>query len=187
MARNPLKQKQRRILLSLAGLILSAGLQTNCTSCTTSKSHLTAAQSARLEQAARTPPPPPQCQPLKPSGVQLQQPAIGQHRVTLSWKASVPTPNSTVVGYCVYRTSSATEDPFPGLLNSTPVKGTTCVDNRVTNDTMYHYAVAAIDATSLESKLSKGTTATIPKTPAKSSLPSSSTPSCWMEAATAPQ
>ena len=64
----------------------------------------------------------------------------GGHDVILSW---TPSPTSGVMGYYVYRgTASGAESSTP--LNSTPVAGTSYVDETVTAGTTYYYVVTAV-------------------------------------------
>jgi fibronectin type 3 domain-containing protein len=109
----------------------------------------------------------------------LSIPPIGQHRVLLSWTASVPRSNSSndaILGYCVYQ--KATDGSFV-LISSTAVSGTSCVDDRVRTDVTYVYAVTAVDAQKRQSALSEPASVTIPDSQNASSSSESPPPSCW--------
>ena len=82
----------------------------------------------------------------------------GSHDVILSWAASG---TSGVVGYNVYRgTTSEGESSTP--LNSTPINGTTYVDENVTAGATYFYAVTAVGSNGTQSAASAETEATVP-------------------------
>ncbi len=91
--------------------------------------------------ATTTPPPP--------------TPAV-QHSVHLTWDAST----SSVVGYYVYRSQSATS----GLqkLSSSAVTATDFDDSTVASGSTYYYAVTAVNAAGEESSYSGEATAAIP-------------------------
>ncbi len=79
------------------------------------------------------------------------------HTVSLTWVASVST---NVTGYSVYR---ATVDGGPyTLLTSTPVTGTTYVDNLVQGGITYYYVVTAIDSSGATSVNSNQALAAVP-------------------------
>src|SRR5208283_520263 len=88
----------------------------------------------------------PTCPLLNASMVPSTPPANGGHRVTLTWKASAPadSKHAAAAGYCIYR--GVPGDPTPGLINSTPLLGTSCVDDLVANSVRYSYVVRAISA-----------------------------------------
>lgn len=78
--------------------------------------------------------------------------------VILNWGAS---PSSGVMGYDVYRgTASGGESTTP--LNSTPIEGTTYVDDTVTPGTTYYYILRSIGPNGVESAPSNEATATVP-------------------------
>jgi len=82
----------------------------------------------------------------------------GSSDVILSWGAS---PTSGVVGYNVYRgTTSGGESST--ALNSTPINGTTFVDENVTAGTTYYYVVKSVGPNSELSGPSNETEATVP-------------------------
>lgn len=99
-------------------------------------------------------------------------PANAGHRVTLSWKASAPADpkHSAAAGYCVYR--GAPGAPNPGLINSSPLPGTSCVDDVVANGQSYSYVVRAISANGVTSITSNPAPVGIPAT-GRSNSPSS--------------
>jgi len=129
----------------------------------------------------------PLCPLAGPTVVLAPHVAVGTHKVTLSWKASAPSPNpdSDAVGYCVYRrkenkaeTSAATQNPTLAgreRINLFPVLGTTCVDDEVANATIYSYLVTAVNARGIPSFPSNEVAASIPadepKSPAKVNAP----------------
>jgi hypothetical protein len=76
----------------------------------------------------------------------------GGHSVTLSWNASVSSPGfGKADGYCIYRSrkqGDALREKDCAeceLLNRTPLPGTSCIDNTITDAPNYFYAVAAIN------------------------------------------
>ena len=79
-----------------------------------------------------------------------------QHAVTLSWTASP----SKVAGYNVYR-GSASGGPYTRV-NSVLEAATHYVDDTVTPGTIYFYAVAAEDASGIESYFSNEVSVIIP-------------------------
>lgn len=96
--------------------------------------------------------------------------------MTLSWKASAPADpkHSAAAGYCVYR--GAPGDPNPGLINSVPLAGTSCVDDVVANGQRYAYVVRAISANGVTSITSNQAPVDIPATGRSNSA--SSAPLC---------
>ena len=77
--------------------------------------------------------------------------------VTLNWVASIST---SVTGYKVFR---ATVDGGPyTLLTSTPVTGTTFVDNLVQGGVTYYYVVQSVDSSGATSVNSNQALAAIP-------------------------
>jgi hypothetical protein len=116
----------------------------------------------------------------------------GHHKVTLSWNASAPSPNpdSTAVGYCLYRSKTqhaAKQNPRCSdceQINSTPIVGIGCVDDLVQDTATYYYVATAINAKGSISISSNETTAQIPPgKKAASSVPVGSYPSCRATAA----
>jgi hypothetical protein len=80
------------------------------------------------------------------------------HEVDLSWTA--PTSSSDpVVGYNIYRATGS--GPFV-LINSSPDKSTTDVDNTVVSATSYSYVVKSVDSIGVESISSNQIQVTIP-------------------------
>src|SRR5271163_1331531 len=134
------------IFLALVAIAIGGATQIGCTGCQTTADPT---PTQRLEQALKrrdarkqaqlvaTSAPAagadPTCPLLNASMVSSTPPANGGHRVTLTWKASAPADpkHSAAFGYCIYR--SAPGDPNPGLINTTPVRGTSCIDDLVAN------------------------------------------------------
>lgn len=124
-------------------------------------------------------PQPPSCSAVGFLPIQLAPPTTARHSVTLSWKASAPSADPAF-GYCLYK--SQTEiPPKLGLtcnqcepLNSAPVKGTSCVDDVVTNGVTYSYIVRAVDARGNPSGWSNIVTAPIPSSNQTSAVPAGS-------------
>jgi len=105
-------------------------------------------------------------------------PANGGHRVTLTWKASAPadSKHAAAAGYCIYR--GVPGDPTPGLINSTPLLGTSCVDDLVANSVRYSYVVRAISAGGTTSVTSNPAPVQIPATGSSKSPSGASPPLC---------
>lgn len=120
----------------------------------------------------------PPCPLLRGSMVPSTPPANGGHRVALSWKASAAANSkySGAVGYCIYR--GAPGDPNPGLINSTPLPGTSCVDDLVVNGARYSYVVRAISSTGATSITSNPAPVDIPATGSSKTPASASAPLC---------
>jgi hypothetical protein len=179
--------------LTVAALAIAGAMQIGCTGCRTTPD-LTPTQ--RLEQAlkrrdalkeaqARTSSSfsgsgaVPNCPTLSAPMVSSVPPANGGHRVTLTWNASAPPDpkHSTAIGYCIYR--GAPGDPNPGLINSTPLPGTSCMDDLVANGGSYRYVVRAISAGGATSVTSNPATVGIPPTgTSKSPISAASPPLC---------
>jgi len=76
----------------------------------------------------------------------------GHHKVTLTWNASSPShnPDSTVVGYCLYRSKKknmakkSTTCVDCERVNTAPIIGTGCVDDLVEDGATYYYVATAI-------------------------------------------
>jgi len=82
----------------------------------------------------------------------------GMHDVSLSWSAST---SSGIVGYNVYRgTTSGGESSTP--LNSSPISGTSYMDEAVTAGTTYYYVVTSVSSDGTQSAASAETKATVP-------------------------
>jgi hypothetical protein len=82
----------------------------------------------------------------------------GTPDVMLSWSAS---PTAGVVGYDVYRgTSPGGESSIP--LNSTPITGSSYVDENVTAGTTYYYVLTSVGADGVQSARSSETEAKVP-------------------------
>jgi hypothetical protein len=110
--------------------------------------------------------------PCPPAGLPPLQPSshTGHHKAILSWNASAPSPDPErkAVGYCLYRSKkqhAARQNPTCGdceLINPTPVGGTGCVDDLVSDSTTYYYVVTAINASRKISSASNETLVPIP-------------------------
>lgn len=106
----------------------------------------------------------PPCPPGDSPRVERGSPHTVDHRVVLSWNASVPRPNlkDEDIGYCLYRSknhavrkkqkdkgSHKSEKKFPceecEQVNGFPVRETSCVDDIVEGDTLYYYVAIAVD------------------------------------------
>ncbi len=146
------------VFLALAAIAVVGTTQIACTGCQTAANptptqRLAAALQRRdalkPSQALPTSSPPaanPVCPLLNASMVPSTPPANGGHRVTLTWKASAPADatHAGALGYCIYR--GVPGDPNPGLINLTPLRGNSCVDDVVANGAHYAYVVRAISA-----------------------------------------
>jgi hypothetical protein len=178
-------QLVRAAIFGIVIVSVTAGSETACTSCDSAKSSHDRIELKDVEPAAAAAQPaldpaPMACRPILGTSQLSPIPAIGQHRVILSWKASAqaphPAPGMVISGYCIYRRESTTA-PYT-LLNTTPVSTTSCIDTRVANTHTYYYVVTAVDAQSVQSGFSAPITASIPNTPA--SPPLSQPPvTCW--------
>jgi hypothetical protein len=177
---------QGGIVLVVALLVMASALQTGCTSDEDARraAQLDRIAKARLAIAATSasvPTPAVVCGPLSASSGQPLAPTpIGQHRVILSWKASVPAssaPTNSIPGYCIYRKELT--DAAPGLMSASVLNATTCSDNRVVNGKTYVYELTAINAQGTASTPSKIATAAIPNTQETAPLPPTAAPSCW--------
>lgn len=108
----------------------------------------------------------------------------GPHKVTLSWNASVASPNhSAAIGYCLYRSKQiggTKQNPIfgePERINLVSLPGTACMDKFVQNGVTYRYIVTAVNWNSDPSLRSNEAFATIPSDqPLSSSSGSSSAP-----------
>jgi hypothetical protein len=185
-------ERNSPVFLALVAIAITGTTQIGCTGCRTAPNP-TPAQ--RLEQAlqrrdalkqaqlvassAPAPGPDPTCPPLNASMVSSTPPANGGHRVTLTWKASAPADpkHSAAFGYCIYR--GAPGDPNPGLMNKTPLPGTSCTDDLVANGGRYSYVVRAVSAGGATSVTSNPAAVQIPPTGAsKSPVSAASPPLC---------
>jgi hypothetical protein len=82
----------------------------------------------------------------------------GLHDMSLSWSAST---SSDIVGYNVYRgTTAGGESSTP--LNSTPISGTSYLDETVTAGTTYYYVVKSVSGCGELSTASTETEAAVP-------------------------
>ena len=104
--------------------------------------------------------------------------------MTLTWTASAPpdAKHSSAAGYCIYR--GAPGDPNPGLINTVPIPGTSCIDDLVANGGRYSYVVRAIGASGATSVTSNPAAVVIPPTgSSKSPISAASPPLCRGSAA----
>ena len=191
----PLRLRAKRnpsVFFVLAAIAIASATQIGCTGCQTA-ANPTPAQ--RLEQAlkrrdalkqaqpvASSSPAAgadPSCPPLNASMVPSTPPANGGHRVTLTWTASAlpDAKHSAAFGYCIYR--GAPGDPNPGLINTTPLQGTSCIDDVVANGGHYSYVVRAISAGGATSVTSNPAPVAIPTTGSSTSpITAASPPLC---------
>jgi hypothetical protein len=110
-----------------------------------------------------------QLPPCPPAGT-LPLSQGGNHRVSLAWNPSHPTPdpNRTAVGYCLYRSKmqgAAKQEPVCKnceRINTVPVTTTNCVDNVVADSNVYYYVVTAINSNGILSAASNEVKVTIP-------------------------
>ena len=79
------------------------------------------------------------------------------HSVLLNWSPPAPKPDSTVVGYNIYR--SLPDGSFGFLAY---VVAPTYVDTKVTSGTTYHYYIKAVDTASHESPPSNDISVRVP-------------------------
>ncbi len=194
-SRFPLQMRAKRnpsVFLVLAVIAIASTTQIGCTGCNTA-ANPTPAQ--RLEQAlkrrdalkqarlvASSSPAAgtdPSCPPLNAPMVPSTLPTSAGHRVTLTWTASAPpdAKHSAAFGYCIYR--GAPGDPNPGLINTTPLQGTSCIDNSVANGGHYSYVVRAISAGGATSVTSNPAPVAIPPTGSSTSpITAASPPLC---------
>jgi len=183
-------QRNPSAFLALAVIAIASAAQISCTGCQTAPNPT---PTQRLEEALKrrdalkqaqalettSPPADPGCPLLNASMVLATPPPNGGHRVILAWKASAPpdSKHSAAVGYCVYR--SAPGDPNPGLINSVPISGTSCVDDLVANGLSYSYVVRAISAGGATSVTSNPAAVKIPAAgSSKGPLSTASPPLC---------
>jgi hypothetical protein len=115
--------------------------------------------------------------------------ASGSHQVVLSWRASLPTPNSAndpVQGYCVYRSTKKQAGLTEKIRVSTnPVAGTGSIDDSPQDGQTYYYSQLAISSKSRTSVFSGEVRAAIPSKKRSDPLPSSSLPLCRGDASAA--
>lgn len=135
--------------------------------------------------ALKSPAPvPPVCPAAGIAPLTRSQPGTGDHRVILTWNASAPSsnPDSTAVGYCLYRSQkrkAAKTNPTCSnceQINSIPVVGTTCVDDLVRDGATYFYVATAISRSRQLSSPSNEITAVIPHGKQSARSPSTAWP-----------
>jgi hypothetical protein len=98
--------------------------------------------------------PPPNCPPAGIAPLQPSQHDAAHHTVVLRWNASLASKDSDsqAIGYCLYRSKAkhaAKNNPICPTcerINTVPIKPTGCVDDIVTDSTVYYYVVTAINA-----------------------------------------
>ena len=194
-SRFPLRMRAKcnpSVFLTLVAIAIASTMPISCTGCRTAANPSPA---QRLEQALkrrdaiqqvqahanRSPGAGsnPSCPPLNASMVPSTPPANGGHRVTLTWTASAPadSKHSAAFGYCIYR--GAPGDPNPRLINTTPLRGTSCTDDLVANGGSYSYVVRAISLGGATSVTSNPAPVQIPATgSSKSPISATSPPLC---------
>ena len=99
----------------------------------------------------------------------------GHHRVTLTWKASAPSPHqiSNPVGYCLYRSKRhglpKMAMAIPNVrcggceqVNRVPIASIGCTDDLVEDNTTYYYVVTAISRSGLTSSSSNESIVEVP-------------------------
>ena len=123
-----------------------------------------------VKSPAPVAPVPPVCPGAGIAPLTRSRPGTGDHRVILTWNASAPSsnPDSTAVGYCLYRSEKrkvAKKNPRCNdceQINFTPVAGTTCVDDVVRDGATYYYVATAISRSGQLSSSSNEITVVIP-------------------------
>lgn len=105
------------------------------------------------------------------------------HAVTLSWGASVPSPDhAPAEGYCLYRSKTKGDAKLVKdckdceLLSQKPVSGSMCVDNTVIDGQTYYYAVAGVNAAGMSGPSNEASAFVRASTP--TSGPPQGIPSC---------
>jgi hypothetical protein len=78
----------------------------------------------------------------------------------------------------VYRATTQ-GDASPQLINPTPLTGTHCTDDRVTDNQTYYYVVRAISEKARKSPVSNEIAAAIPPGDQAVTAVAGSFPSCW--------
>lgn len=147
-----------------------------------------ASNDEKLRLAAPQPTPPSNL-PLCPNTTTpILQPSshTGHHKVTLSWKASLPSSDSNrqAAGYCLYRSTTpnpAGENPpcrDCEWINKRAIPGTACVDDLVQDGVVYYYVVEAITLGRVTSSFSNQAPAPIPSTQKPGSVTGNSYPLC---------
>jgi fibronectin type 3 domain-containing protein len=81
------------------------------------------------------------------------------HSVALTWNAPAPVDGVTIVGYNIYRGTTAGGPYVPIALH---VSETAYKDTLVNNDRTYYYVVTAVDSAGRESAYSEEIKAVIP-------------------------
>jgi len=112
------------------------------------------------------------------------QPGTGDHTVILTWNASAPSinPDSTAVGYCLYRSKTPKVAKKKATcsdceqINSIPLVGTACVDDVVADGSTYFYVATAISRSGQLSSSSNEITVVIPRSKQSARSPSSASP-----------
>jgi hypothetical protein len=110
-------------------------------------------------------------QPIKCPVTGLSTPVIppqstGHHTVILTWKPSPDT--AKTVGYCVYRRKKTSIPSKVSLctdcqvVSEVSISGTGCIDDRVEDNSTYHYVVTAANQAGVISSASNEATAEIP-------------------------
>jgi len=133
----------------------------------------------------------PVCPPPDARNAPQSQQIRGNHKVVLSWDASLPSnPESKNVRYCVYRRKKQESDTIDlknaleknptcrecELVSPAALLGTRCLDHIVEDGAMYYYVVTAINDKGKMSLSSNAAPATIPVGNQSSSAPLDSPP-----------
>jgi len=112
----------------------------------------------------------PSCPLVGPSQAKVVQSVARHHRVFLSWNASAPSPKpeGNAAGYCLYRshTQNAAKQKPPcadcDQVNTTPISGTSCVDDLVDDGAVYYYLLLAVNSKGKPSDWSNEAPAHVP-------------------------
>jgi hypothetical protein len=129
------------------------------------------ASGPKTTRLAAAQPIPPLCPPINTPMLQSSA-QTSHHKVTLTWHASVSSPNkSDPAGYCLYRSTTpnpASENPpckDCEKINKRAIPGTACIDDVVVDGALYYYVVDAISQAGVTSTFSNQAPAQIPATP----------------------
>ena len=115
-----------------------------------------------VSRVANNPPISPDCLLLNASILETTLQPNPEHRVLLSWRASVSDKkHPDALGYCIYR-REARKNSKEKLITVHPFRQTTCTDDLVENGKKYIYVVRAIGANSKISDPSNVAHAEIP-------------------------
>lgn len=141
-----LRLRTRTLTIACSFLLLSA-----CSRTSSQNASPEAAQAPAAKQAIAAP----QFPRCPSGGIPAPSALAGHHKVTLSWKASLPSPahpEDNAVGYCLYRSPKKHVAKKNARcsdceqVNSVPVVGTACVDDLVADGATYYYVSTAINS-----------------------------------------